>query len=132
VELKPIDKVHRKPIIFAFIGGAILGSIGGFGISVLIVLPFALLQGRSQDDFPIVFAVALFTVLPACAFGLGYFLAKREYREQLESLRLHSHFCKRCGYDLRGCADIVCPECGTGISDKQRRHIKEMTEKASN
>jgi predicted amidophosphoribosyltransferase len=28
----------------------------------------------------------------------------------------HDHPCPRCGYNLRGLASPVCPECGTGLS----------------
>ena len=122
--------MHRKAVIFAFFGGAILGSIIGFGISIMIAFPFFLVLDHQSDVAPAVFAVALCTMIPTCGIALGHYLAKREYREQLESVRLHSHFCKRCGYDLRGSVDIVCPECGTGISAQQRRHIKELLDKS--
>jgi len=124
-----------KPVLSQFIGGCILGAILGLGIAICIGALFIILVvGPTGYRGRIEYFVALpvFLAVPSCAIGLGYYLAKREYTEQLESTRLHSHFCKRCGYDLRGCVDIVCPECGTGISDKQRRHITEMIEKAPN
>jgi hypothetical protein len=123
----PSAHLRRKTIVRHFIGGAILGGLLGWSISGLVAFPF-MLFGSTRDLFHPALEIAVCILVPACAIGMGYRLAKGEYREQLESSRLHSHFCKRCGYDLRGITDaeIVCPECGTGIPDQQRKHIKRL------
>ena len=105
-----MNREVRKSIIASLVGGAILGAMGGFAIAFLLALPVAFV---AQDYLPIVFSFALLTMIPGCAIGMAWYIARRDYRDQLESSRLHSHFCKRCAYDLRGCTDVVCPECGT-------------------
>jgi hypothetical protein len=121
-----MDRKHWKPVRNSLIGGAIFGVVLGFGIAQgIITLVVFGLGSRAHGAIPLWIDLI---IVPAFTIGTAYVVGGREYREQLESARLHSHFCKRCGYDLRGLADIVCPECGTGISDRQRRHIKNLKE----
>jgi hypothetical protein len=120
-----MNKKLWKPVLLQLIGGCVCGAILGLG-SAFCVFGLCVILFDPQSTFArAIIGGALVLWVPCCTLILGYALAKREYQSQLESARLHSHFCKRCGYDLRGSTDIVCPECGTGISDNQRKHIEK-------
>jgi hypothetical protein len=121
-----MDPKFRKPVRKTFIGGALFGLILGCAVSQGFISLLGIKYGATGLGSFSTWAAIL--IIPVCTFGTANILARREYHEQLESARLHSHFCKRCGYDLRGLTDIVCPECGTGIPDKQRRHIQNVPE----
>jgi ribosomal protein S27AE len=45
--------------------------------------------------------------MPGVALGLGWAVLAKARREDWE--------CGRCGYDVRGLAGGVCPECGAGV-----------------
>jgi hypothetical protein len=120
-----MDRKFWASILPQFFGGFVCGAIMGFGVSFGLA---GIILRHPSSYFDVAAALSLCVITPACGLALGFHLAKREYRDRLESARLHSHFCKRCGYDLRGSTDIVCPECGTGIPDKQRKQIKKFLE----
>ena len=65
-------------------------------------------------------------VVPIFSIATGIYFARRELSERIQEFRLRNCLCKRCGYDLRGSVDIVCPECGTGVPDRQRRRINKI------
>jgi hypothetical protein len=57
-----------------------------------------------------------FLVAAACALPLARLWAWR--RRRRDRRRLRKGLCRRCGYDLRGNASGVCPECGSAITLK--------------
>jgi uncharacterized paraquat-inducible protein A len=117
--------------IFQFIVGFGAAAFIALGLSYSLLMLIAKFAGERSPAFYAVIVIS-WLAIPVCGIASGYRLAKREYVQHFESARLYTHLCKRCGYDLRGFADIVCPECGTGIPEKQRRHIKEMMETSAN
>ena len=121
-----MDPKVRKPVLASFGCGAVLGTIAGIAIAmgVLGILLF-IFRGPFRDITAWLDAL----IVPARAIGTGLYFPRGELRDQIQESRLKSCFCKRCGYDLRGSTN-VCPECGTGIPDRQRRRIIKMKKNA--
>jgi hypothetical protein len=116
------NKLFRG-VFFKALQGAGVGAILGSGGAVVLAI-VVFLCGFKVKLLKPAYEAGLLTIVPICALLLGYRLARLQYDENLEAKRLRSHFCKCCGYDLTGCTDEVCPECGTGIPDPQRKRIK--------
>ena len=67
--------------------------------------PPGVLRCEVQLSFWVVAAIGGF--LPACR------LAARRWRSIRADARIVRSLCQACGYDMRGCINHTCPECGT-------------------
>ncbi len=65
----------------------------------------------SLDLNPVAYRIIFIVVF----FVLGYYLVRiwSRYSAEVQS----GNYCRECGYDLRGCTDQRCSECGTPTSD---------------
>ena len=92
--------------------GRIISAYAASAVSIVVLL-FAGIALDAWGQRRAAWVVAGLTALAFSVYFFGAYLPGKGYRR-----RVDGGLCLECGYDLRGGASRICPECGTPASPK--------------